>query len=74
VLSVVLEERRLELAFEGWRKYDLFRNNLPLVRNYPGYHLLSGQNVQTIQPNSPRVVYFVPQNELLTNPNLTQNP
>ncbi|GEO06486.1 hypothetical protein AAE02nite_41500 [Adhaeribacter aerolatus] len=74
VLSVVLEERRLELAFEGWRKYDLFRNNMPLVRNYPGYHLLSGQNVQIVEPNSPRVVYFVPQNELLTNPNLTQNP
>lgn len=74
VLSVVLEERRLELAFEGLRKYDLFRNNLPLVRDYPGNHLLSGQTTQIVQPNHPRVVYFVPQNELLTNPNLTQNP
>ena len=74
VLSVVLEERRLELAFEGWRKYDLFRNNKPLVRNYAGYHLLSGQNVQTVEATSPRAIYFIPQNELLTNPNLTQNP
>lgn len=74
VLSVVLEERRIELAFEGQRKFDLFRNNLPLVRDYPGYHLLSGQNVQTIQPNDPRVVYFIPQQEIILNSNLVQNP
>ena len=74
VLSVVLEERRIELAFEALRKFDVFRNNLPLVRDYPGYHLLSGQNVQTIQPNDPRVVYFVPQQEIVLNPNLVQNP
>ena len=74
VLAVVLAEKRLELAFEGQRKYDLFRNNLPLVRDYAGFHLLSGQTIQVIPPNSPRVIYFIPQKELLTNPNLTQNP
>ncbi len=74
VLAVVLLEKRLELAFEGQRKYDLFRNNLPLVRDYAGYHLLSGQTSQTIQPNSPRVIYFVPQKEIVVNKNLTQNP
>src|SRR5690606_18871667 len=38
VLDAVLQERRLELAFEGHRSFDLFRNNLPMVRAYPGYH------------------------------------
>ncbi|PWJ60455.1 SusD-like starch-binding protein associating with outer membrane [Dyadobacter jejuensis] len=73
-LEAVLEERHLELAFECQRKFDLFRNNLPLVRNYPGYHLLSGQNSQVIEPTDPRVVYFIPQQELILNPNLEQNP
>ncbi|MCE6992629.1 RagB/SusD family nutrient uptake outer membrane protein [Dyadobacter sp. CY323] len=74
VLNVVLEERRLELAFECLRKFDVFRNNLPMVRNYPGYHLLSGQNTQVIEPTDPRVIYFIPQQEIVLNPNLTQNP
>ncbi len=74
VLEVVLEERHIELAFECQRKFDLFRNNLPLVRDYPGYHLLSGQNSQVILPTDPRVVYFIPQQEIILNPNLIQNP
>jgi tetratricopeptide (TPR) repeat protein len=74
VLDVVLEERRLELAFESQRKYDVFRNNQAMVRDYPGYHLLSGQISQVIAPTDPRVVYFIPQQELVLNPNLVQNP
>lgn len=74
VFSVVLEERRIELAFESLRRTDVFRNNLTMVRNYPGYHLLSGQNTQVIQPTDARVVYFIPQQELVLNPNLVQNP
>lgn len=74
VLNVVLEERRLELSFESLRKFDVFRNNLPMVRNYPGYHLLSGENTQVIQPTDPRVIYFIPQQEIVLNKNLTQNP
>ena len=74
VLDVVLEERRIELAFEGQRKYDLFRNNLPLFRDYPGTHLLNGQTTQTVPASDPRVVYFIPQLEIVLNPNLVQNP
>lgn len=74
VLDVVLEEKRLELAFECQRKFDLFRNNRSLVRNYPGYHLLSGQTTQTILPTDPRVIYYIPQQEIVLNPNLVQNP
>lgn len=81
VLDVVLEERRLELAFEAQRKYDIFRNGLPLVRDYPGTHLNPsnpGVNMeagtQIIPPDHPRVVAYIPENETILNPNLTQNP
>lgn len=74
VLDVVLEEKRIELAFECQRKFDLFRNNRSLVRNYPGYHLLSGETTQIITPSDPRVVYYIPQQEIVLNPNLVQNP
>jgi hypothetical protein len=78
VLGIVLEERRLEFAFEGQRSYDLFRNNLPLVRNYPGTHALNNTpatNItQTILPTDPRVVFYIPQTEIALNPKLTQNP
>ncbi|WP_183580202.1 RagB/SusD family nutrient uptake outer membrane protein [Mucilaginibacter sp. X5P1] len=78
VLSAVLEERRLELAFEGQRMYDLYRNNLPMVRNYPGTQSLDNTpttNVmQTVLPTAARVINYIPQTELALNPNLTQNP
>lgn len=74
VLDVVLDERMLELAFEGHRAYDLFRNNRPMVRNYPGSQVVSGNVNQTIQPNDNRVIFFIPQNEINKNPNLIQNP
>ncbi|MDP9080842.1 MAG: RagB/SusD family nutrient uptake outer membrane protein [Bacteroidota bacterium] len=78
VLAAVLEERRLEFAFEGQRAYDLFRNNLPLVRNYPGTHSLNNTPttniMQTVLPTDPRVVFYIPQTEIAINPKLTQNP
>lgn len=81
VLEVVLEERRLELAFEGHRKFDLFRNGLPMVRDYPGTHLNPSNpgvdmsaGTQIIPADHPRVVYFIPENEIELNPSLMQNP
>ena len=35
-LEVVLDERRLELAFEGHRMFDVYRNKLNMDRQYPG--------------------------------------
>jgi hypothetical protein len=74
ILDIVLEERWLELAFEGHRHYDLFRNNRPVVRNYPGSHVVNGNVNQTIEPNDNRVVFFIPQDEINKNPKLIQNP
>ncbi|CAH0315020.1 MULTISPECIES: RagB/SusD family nutrient uptake outer membrane protein [unclassified Pedobacter] len=75
ILDIVLEERWLELAFEGQRAYDLFRNNRPVVRDYPGTHsTINGSVNQTINPTDARVIYFIPQTERDKNPNLSQNP
>lgn len=74
VLDIVLDERRLEFAFEAQRKFDVFRNKRTMVRDYPGTHLPSGQITQEIPYTSPRVIYYIPQSELTVNPNLVQNP
>ena len=73
VLDVVLQERRLELAFEGHRAYDLYRNGRSLVRNYPGYHnTTTGQ--QTVPATDKQVVHLIPEAEIVLNSNLKQNP
>ncbi|MGO4294660.1 RagB/SusD family nutrient uptake outer membrane protein [Chitinophaga sp. RAB17] len=70
VLDVVLDERRLELAFETHRSFDLFRNNRNVYRNYPGVQT----NPQTISYTNARVIHFIPEQEILLDPNLVQNP
>ncbi len=74
ILDAVLEERWLELAFEGHRVYDLFRNNRTMVRNYPGSHVVNGNINQTIEPADNRIVFYIPQDEINKNPKLIQNP
>lgn len=86
-LGVVLQERRLELAFEGHRTYDVYRNKLNMDRTYWGYHLV-GLNASDINlsvapanyPNeivpytSSKIIYYIPEEEILANPLATQNP
>lgn len=72
-LDVVLEERRLELFLEGHRYFDLFRNNRPMVRAYIGFHGTDRFNF-TVLPTAARVVYFIPEDEIIVNSNLVQNP
>lgn len=38
VLDAVLDERRIELMYEGFRGYDLYRNGKPVFRKYAGVH------------------------------------
>jgi len=73
VLDVVLEERRLELAYEGHRPHDLYRNNRPLIRAYPGLHGTDNYNFR-VEPDDPRVVFYIPEREIIVNPSLVQNP
>ncbi|MCW3462291.1 RagB/SusD family nutrient uptake outer membrane protein [Chitinophaga nivalis] len=71
VLDVVLDERRLELAFETHRVFDLFRNNKNIFRDYNGVH---PDHPQTIRYTDARVVHYIPEQEILLNRNLEQNP
>lgn len=63
-LPDILKERKLELAFEGFRLHDLKRNKESTIdpaSNAP------------IAWNSSRLVFPIPQREINANPNLTQN-
>jgi hypothetical protein len=72
VLDIVLDERRLELAFEGHRSYDVFRNNKSLDRSFTHGEAWAGP--QLILPTSKAIVEFIPETEITLNPNLIQNP
>ncbi|MCQ2341930.1 MAG: RagB/SusD family nutrient uptake outer membrane protein [Paludibacteraceae bacterium] len=58
VLSVVLDERRLELAFEGFRPMDMIRNKMNIDRRYPGAHPWG-----IIEYNNLKLQYPIPYNE-----------
>ena len=69
LITAVLDERYKELAFEGFRLFDLKRNNLPVQR------LSSDASAawQTLDANSYRFVLPIPNSEILANPNMVQN-
>lgn len=74
LLDTVLQERRLELAFEAQRKYDVFRNKLNMNREYPGTHL-NGDNPFYIVPyTNNRIIEYIPEQQIQIQPNLIQNP
>ncbi|MBA4140083.1 MAG: RagB/SusD family nutrient uptake outer membrane protein [Segetibacter sp.] len=72
VLDVVLAERNLELAWEGHRSFDIFRNNRPLDRSFTQSEGWSGP--RTVLPTSNLIVAYIPEVEINLNPNLVQNP
>jgi hypothetical protein len=85
-LDVVLKERRIELAFEGHRSFDVYRNKLSMNRTYWGYHLAglkesdidlsvlpSGYANMIITPDNPKIIYYIPIDEINTNTLCTQN-
>ncbi|HWW42835.1 RagB/SusD family nutrient uptake outer membrane protein [Pedobacter sp.] len=87
ILDVVLAEKRIEMAFEGHRTYDVYRNKRTLNKAYWGYHLTglketdidlsktpAGYPNLTVPYTSPRIIYYLPIDEVLSNPLATQNP
>ncbi|MGK7390087.1 MAG: RagB/SusD family nutrient uptake outer membrane protein [Candidatus Cyclobacteriaceae bacterium M2_1C_046] len=68
VLDAVLKERRIELAYEGHRSIDLYRNKLNMDRNFPGV-----QPQEIVSWQDPRIIYYIPQDELITNDLAVQN-
>jgi hypothetical protein len=79
ILDVVLKERRIELAFEGHRIFDLLRNGKDIVRNYWGFHLdtyngvPSGSEPGLGEPgvlfhfSDHELIYPIPSSEISTN-------
>ena len=68
VLDVVLDERRLELAFEGFRTHDLTRNKLNIDRKYPG-----AQPWEIVPYTHDHLIYPIPNNEWTVS-GIQQNP
>lgn len=73
LLDVILAERRLELAFEGHRAFDVFRNKKTLNRNYPGTHLLNNTSYKEIKWSDKNIIYLLPIDQLNAQDNLVQN-
>lgn len=70
LIAAVLTERYKELCFEGFRFYDLRRNNLPVQRSSTD----ASPEWQTLPTSSYRFIFPIPNAEMLANPNMTQNP
>ena len=72
--AAVLKERRLELAFEGFRWFDLVRNDKAIETMNSLNARDTGRLKQTYPLNENTVLYPIPQTELENNKKLTQNP
>ena len=66
--DAIFIERRLELAFEGQRLWDLMRNQMDIVRTN-----CTAQTC-TIPYGADTVIMPIPQDETDVNPNIEQNP
>ena len=55
VLDVVLDERRMELCFEGHRYFDVYRNKKSMDRRYAGYN-----QWEVIDHTDSRIPYTIP--------------
>lgn len=67
LITLIMNERRVELAFEGHRFYDLKRNGLVIEKN-------AATNVADLPYDDFRVLSRIPIGETVLNPQLEQNP
>lgn len=76
LLNEIMKQRRLELAFEGHRFFDLKRLGLPVERPSSG-DMIDGSGaapaVRGIEAGSPKFAFPIPQFEMDVNPNMQQN-
>lgn len=68
VIDIVMDERRMELAFEGHRMFDVYRNKKDMDRHYPGV-----QAWTTMKYTDPRTQYPIPNGEWTVS-GIEQNP
>jgi len=59
VLGVVLDERRMELCFEGHRAFDVYRNKLKMDRRFAGV-----QPWEVVDYTDNRIPYRIPYDEI----------
>jgi hypothetical protein len=78
LLAEILKERRLELAFEGDRFWDLKRRNQPVERNSNFGDRADGTGVRyiftSLQAGNHRFLLPFPSSEINFNPGFKQNP
>lgn len=67
-LDVVLDERRLELCFEGHRYFDVFRNRRTMDRRFVGFHVYG-----EIDYTDNRLALLIPLDEINSS-HIEQNP
>jgi hypothetical protein len=70
-ITAILNERFKELAFEGFRFFDLKRRSLPITRFASD---VQSPNWQTLAASNFRFAMPIPQFEIFANPNTVQNP
>lgn len=70
LINAVLDERFKELCFEGFRFFDLKRNNLPVQRAASD---VTSATWQTLPAGNYRFVLPIPAYEILANPQSSQN-
>lgn len=68
VLDIVLDERRMELAFEGHRMFDVYRNRRDMDRRFAGVHTW-----EVVKYTDDRIQYPIPFNEHSVS-GIPQNP
>ena len=72
----ILEERRVEFAFEGQRYLDMKR--LGVRAGSPGFvrdpQDCASTNACSLAPNSTKLTMPIPRSEMVSNPNMVQNP
>lgn len=77
LLAAILYERRVELAFEGHRFFDLKRMGMAITRSNKG-DLINGTGtppeVLVLPAGDFRFQFPIPQDEINANPNMEQNP
>ena len=61
VIDVVMDERRLELAFEGHRMFDVYRNKQNMDRRFPGFQ--EWKVVKADFTEEPHILYPIPNAE-----------
>jgi hypothetical protein len=70
LITAVADERYKELAFEGFRFFDLKRTGQPVQRDVTD---VTSTAWQTLPAGNFRFVFPLPQEEILANPNSVQN-